>query len=127
MIDDEELRGDRDNPVVQLQLELFNVLERYADVRKAAPGYFAALLVEYADTFRQLDGIDVDVGRVGDEVWIARFNEDTAWIGAPRSGEYGDVDVDQLRTEIDADLEDGGIEAKKIELIDLEEIESHDE
>lgn len=88
--DDDEIRGDPSNPVVAFERELFAVLERYADVRKAKPGYFAATLVEYADTFRQYDEIDSGVERVGDDVFLVHFDDSTAWIGAPRSGEYAE-------------------------------------
>lgn len=122
-MNDDEIRGDKMNPVVQFERELFAVFERYAEVRKAKPGYFAAALVEYADTFRQFDDVSVDVERIGDDVFLAHFDDSTAWIGAPRSEEYGDVDVDALAEKIDQDVTDEGITTEEIELVDVDQDE----
>lgn len=118
----DDLRGDPENPVVQFQRELGDVLERYADVTNAAPEYTASLLVEYADTLRHEHDVESGVSRLSEDVFLVSFDGTYAWIGAPRSGQYADVDVDALDDQLDEDVTDDGITGERIELADLDDL-----
>lgn len=100
----DEIRGDPADPSIQFQRELATVVDRYADVSGASPGYVAATLVEYADILRSAADYDVTVEQMSEEVYVATFGEMSAWIGAPRTGMYGDLDTDALDALVEGDL-----------------------
>lgn len=115
-MDDEDLRGSRSNPVVAMETELGRILERYSDVTEARPGWVAALLVEYADTLRDLHDLEHDVEDLGSDVYLVRFNDMTGWVGAPREGDYGDVDAEALGELLDVDVTDNGLSRESVDL-----------
>ena len=92
MASEDEIRGDPQNPVVAMQRELHDVLDRYADVRRAQPAWVATLLVDLADSYRVVDELDHEVEHLGEDVFVVHFGDMAAFVGAPRSGDYMDVD-----------------------------------
>ena len=105
LVDVDESRGDPENPVVAMQMELQTVIDRYPEIQRQAPGYLAALLLEYADTLRQRHNLEYEVMHQGADVWTVDFGGMSGWVGAPRSGTYSDIDEPALREMIDADQE----------------------
>jgi uncharacterized protein YjiS (DUF1127 family) len=113
---DEELRGDRSNPVVAMQAELGNVLDRYGDVVQAKPEYVASLLVDYADSIRELNDLDHNLEDYGNGVHLLHIEDMTAFIGVPRTGDHADVDAEALDELLDADVEDLGFTGEPIDV-----------
>jgi hypothetical protein len=122
-LSDDEIRGDRSDPSIALQVELGKTLDRYAEVLATDPGYVAALLIEYADTIRHANDLEVEVGRLADGMYLAEIEGNAAWLGVPREGEYGDLDLEALDDQLDAEVEGGEIVAEEVDLVDLDEIE----
>lgn len=120
MTDPDDLRGSLANPVVAMQEEVFRALERYEEVIRAEPGYVAALLVEYADSIREVNDLDLEVEELVEDsgVLLLHFGDGrrhAGWVGAPRTGKYADVDSEALSELIGEDVEDGGISAYRSE------------
>jgi hypothetical protein len=107
-MNDDDIRGDRSNPAVSMQAEIGEVLDRYADVVAAKPGWVAALLVEYADTIRSTQDLEHEVEHVGDDIHLVTIDGSSGWVGAPRAGMYGDIDVEALDERLDAAIEADG-------------------
>lgn len=120
---DDEIRGDRSDPSIALQVELGKTLDRYAEVLATDPGYVAALLIEYADTIRHANDLEIEVGKISDEIWLATVDGSTGWLGAPRTGEYGDLDLEKLDALLEADVQDEGIVTEEVDLVDLGDVE----
>ena len=104
LIDEDELRGDLDNPVVAMQAELQTVLDRYPGIQRANPEYVATLLIDLADSLRDTHNLDHEVSTHGNGVCVVEIEELGAVIGAPRKGPHADIDQDAL----DDLVEDGG-------------------
>lgn len=95
-IDEDELRGDLDNPVVQMQAELQTVLDRYPGIQRANPAYVATLLMDLGDSIRDRHNLDHEVSTHGNGVCVVEIGGLGAVIGAPRTGPHADIDQDAL-------------------------------
>jgi hypothetical protein len=103
LIDDDELRGDPENPVVAMQAELQTVLDRYPGIQREHPEYVAMLLLDLADSLRDVHNLDHEVSTHGNGVCVVEIEDLGAVIGAPRTGPHADIDQEAL----DQLVEDG--------------------
>lgn len=100
----DEIRGDLTNPAVAMERELYGVLDDYPHVTQREPEAAAAILVDLADSIRQLNGLEVEVEHLGGGAHAIRFGDGdmAGLVGVPRSGEYMDVDPERLEEVIEA-------------------------
>lgn len=96
LVDENELRGDLDNPVVAMQAELQTVLDRYPGLQRANPEYVATLLIDLGDSFRDIHNLEHEVTDHGSGIHTVEIGDLGAVVGAPRSGPHADVDQEAL-------------------------------
>lgn len=101
LVDEDELRGDLDNPVVRMQAELQTVLDRYPGLQRANPEYVATLLIDLGDSIRDRHNLDHEVSTHGNGVCLVEIEDLSAVIGAPRTGAHGDIDQEALDRLVD--------------------------
>jgi hypothetical protein len=75
-------------------------------------------------TVRAVNDLDHNLEDFGNGVSLLHIEAQTAFIGVPRSGNYGDIDVDALNELIDEDVEDLGMSG---EVIDIDRERGRDE
>lgn len=101
-------RGDPSNPVHQFERELYDLVERYADVRLSRPAWFVAYFLELADSYREADDVDMYVDDLGGGVYQVRVGDEIdAVLNAPRKDEYGEIDAEALAEKVEIPTFDG--------------------
>lgn len=113
-------RGDPSNPIHQFERELYDLVERYADVRLANPEWFVAYFLELADSYRDADDVDLHVDDLGGGVHQVRVGDGDlgALLNAPRTDPYGEIDTDALADLLDVPVDDGPVTGTPMNVVD---------